>query len=379
MPHTAPPETPTALPGGALHAATARARRRAPRALSFMAALCLGIATLIWAFDGGRFSTKLVYAFAIGLSCWTVMEGARLLQALAVDLWRRGRGLALDAAGFASGWRGVLPGMLATLLAGPPIGLALADALTGQQSASLLALGATQTRVTIALSLIGSLAAVFALSTMERLASARAQAEAAQRQASEQHLRALQAQLEPHMLFNTLANLRVLIGTDPARAQAMLDRLIAFLRATLGASRGGRQTLAAEFERIADYLALMQVRMGARLRTQLDLPDSLRDIEVPPLLLQPLVENSLKHGLEPQIAGGRVKIEARRDGECLVLSVHDSGIGLHGAKPQDGGAHFGLQQVRERLHTLYGAQAGLELHDAPAGGTLALIRLPLPT
>jgi LytS/YehU family sensor histidine kinase len=269
--------------------------------------------------------------------------------------------------------------MLATLLAGPPIGLALADALTGQQSASLLALGATQTRVTIALSLIGSLAAVFALSTMERLASARAQAEAAQRQASEQHLRALQAQLEPHMLFNTLANLRVLIGTDPARAQAMLDRLIAFLRATLGASRGGRQTLAAEFERIADYLALMQVRMGARLRTQLDLPDSLRDIEVPPLLLQPLVENSLKHGLEPQIAGGRVKIEARRDGECLVLSVHDSGIGLHGAKPQDGGAHFGLQQVRERLHTLYGAQAGLELHDAPAGGTLALIRLPLPT
>ena len=342
-----------------------------------MAALCLGIATVIWAFDGGRFSTKLVYAFSIGLSCWSVMEVARLLQAGAVDLWRRWRGLALDAAGFGHGWRGVLPAMLATLLAGPPIGLALADAFTGQQSISLLELGATQTRVTLALSLLGSLAAVFALSTMERLASARAQAEAAQRLAAEHQLRALQAQLEPHMLFNTLANLRVLIGTDPARAQAMLDRLITFLRATLGASRGGRQTLATEFAHIGDYLALMQVRMGARLQTRLDLPDALRDIEIPPLLLQPLVENSIKHGLEPQVAGGCIELSARRDGDTLLLGVRDSGVGLPAAGLHEGDTGFGLRQVRERLRTLYGERAGLDLQDAAEGGTLARIHLPL--
>jgi hypothetical protein len=104
------------------------------------------------------------------------------------------------------------------------------------------------------------LAAVSALSTTERLASARAAAEAAQRQAAEHQLRLLQSQLEPHMLFNTLANLRVLIALDPPRAQAMLDRLIAFLRSTLQASRAGTHTLADEFARLDDYLGLMAVR-----------------------------------------------------------------------------------------------------------------------
>jgi LytS/YehU family sensor histidine kinase len=188
----------------------------------------------------------------------------------------------------------------------------------------------------------------------------------------------LQSQLEPHMLFNTLANLRVLIGIDPPRAQAMLDRLIAFLRATLSASRSTLHPLATEFERIGDYLALMGVRMGPRLQTRLSLPDELGAVGVPPLLLQPLVENSIKHGLEPQVAGGRIEVDARRDGDMLVLSVLDSGVGLGSAAPS-GDSRFGLAQVRERLHTLYGSRASLELQDAAGGGTRARIRLPLPT
>ena len=148
------------------------------------------------------------------------------------------------------------------------------------------------------------------LSLLERLAHARADAEAARRAAAENQLKLLESQLEPHMLFNTLANLRVLIGIDPPRAQAMLDRLIAFLRATLNASRSTLHPLATEFERIGDYLALMGMRMGPRLQSQLSLPDALRDVGVPPLLLQPLVENSIKHGLEPQIAGGRIEVDA---------------------------------------------------------------------
>ena len=216
------------------------------------------------------------------------------------------------------------------------------------------------------------------ISTRERLNHARAEAEAARRQAAESQLRLLQSQLEPHMLFNTLANLRVLIGTDPPQAQAMLDRLIAFLRATLSASRTGAHPLATEFERLADYLALMGTRMGPRLQSTLDLPDTLRQLPVPPLLLQPLVENAVKHGLEPHVKGGRVEVRARVDGQTLVLTVRDTGAGLRDGTPPEG-TGFGLVQVRERLHTLHGAAASLVLapaHDAE-GGTLATIRLPL--
>jgi LytS/YehU family sensor histidine kinase len=208
--------------------------------------------------------------------------------------------------------------------------------------------------------------------------SQRERAREAERRATEARLKLLESQLEPHMLFNTLANLRVLIVTDPARAQAMLDRLIAFLRATLNASRAGRHTLAAEFDRLSDYLALMGIRMGPRLTTRLDLPEALRELTVPPLLLQPLVENSIKHGLEPQVEGGMVEVEARRHGAVLALTVRDTGVGLPEGRPfQETG--FGLLQVRERLATLYGREAKLVIsaaHDG-RGGTLATVHLPI--
>jgi LytS/YehU family sensor histidine kinase len=181
------------------------------------------------------------------------------------------------------------------------------------------------------------------------------------------------------MLFNTLANLRVLIGIDPPRAQLMLDRLIGFLRATLNASRATMQPLSAEFARVADYAALMQIRMGERLQPQLDLPADLAALPVPPLLLQPLVENAIKHGLEPHVGGGRLVVSAARDGAQLVLRVRDTGAGLQ-TTPADG-TRFGLQQVRERIATLYGDAASLELGPAgdAEGGALAIVRLPMTT
>jgi LytS/YehU family sensor histidine kinase len=180
------------------------------------------------------------------------------------------------------------------------------------------------------------------------------------------------------MLFNTLANLRVLIGLDAAQAQAMLDRLIAYLRATLNASRLSSHPLATEFERINDYLALMAVRMGPRLQVQLNLPEALRHLPVPPLLLQPLVENAIQHGLEPKVAGGRLQVTASAQAGQLQLQVRDTGLGL-GAVPSSG-TGFGVQQVRQRLATLYGAQAQLHLQAAAdgEGGVLASITLPLP-
>src|SRR5690606_22863487 len=124
-------------------------------------------------------------------------------------------------------------------------------------------------------------------------------ADAASRLADEAQLRMLRAQLEPHMLFNTLATLHVLIGIDAPRAQSMLDQLVKFLRATLSASRSDQIKLGREFDLIESYLRLMAVRMGERLTFQLELPGSLDQAGIPPMLIQPLVENAVRHGLEP--------------------------------------------------------------------------------
>jgi sensor histidine kinase YesM len=157
----------------------------------------------------------------------------------------------------------------------------------------------------------------------------------------------------------------------------MLDQLIAFLRATLNGSRALEHPLHAEFERTRDYLALMQVRMDDRLRIRFDLPETLAEVPVPPLLLQPLVENAIKHGLEPSVTGGRIEVKAAREGDTLTLAVRDTGVGL--GRRASNGTSFGLQHVRERLETLYGGTACLSLsapNDAE-GGTLAIIRMPL--
>ena len=205
------------------------------------------------------------------------------------------------------------------------------------------------------------------------------QAEQAQRQAAEARLSLLQAQLEPHMLFNTLANLRVLITTDAPRAEQMLDHLIAYLRATLAGSRHGTHSLASEFALLADYLALMQIRMGDRLSYGLHLPAELAELPVPTLLLQPLVENSIRHGLEPQLAGGHIAVQAGMlDDRHLLLSVHDNGLGLPALPGQPpSGSGFGLQQIRERLASRYGSAARFDLTADRAGGTRACIVLPL--
>jgi len=180
------------------------------------------------------------------------------------------------------------------------------------------------------------------------------------------------------MLFNTLANLRVLIAVDPERAQAMLDRLIAFMRTTLNATRANVQPLGEEFARASDYLALMAIRMGPRLEVKLDLPQELRDLPVPPLLLQPLIENAIKHGLEPKVQGGRIEVAARRHADTLVLTVRDSGVGLS-HEAATAGTRFGLVQVRQRLATLYAERAQVTLEPATDadGGVLARIVLPL--
>ncbi|MFK7861080.1 MAG: sensor histidine kinase [Granulosicoccus sp.] len=206
----------------------------------------------------------------------------------------------------------------------------------------------------------------------------------------------LQAQLEPHMLFNTLANLRALIGSDTERAIEMLDRLDSFLRETLSSTQAATHSLEHEFKVLEDYLALMQIRLGKCLSYELHLPAECRDLMIPSLLLQPLVENAIRHGIEPQIDGGIVVASANLSDGNLLLVVTDTGVGMKEdlvtqtsdqtalmrlskrKNKQDG---FGLNHLHERLAQTYGNGVELrfesEFTDPSLKGTRVTLRIPL--
>ena len=211
-------------------------------------------------------------------------------------------------------------------------------------------------------------------------------AQAAQRNAEQAtlllkaQLQALQAQIEPHFLYNTLANVMGLIHCQPELAGRMLEHLIRFLRANLAASRAEHSTLGSETDLIADYLALMALRMGPRLSWHIDLPDPLRSLALPPMLLQPLVENAISHGLEPKVEGGSLELDFAHDGRTLQIQIRDTGVGIathttpRTNKP-DGG--IGLSNLRERLQQMYGQTASLTLSENTPCGLCATLRLPL--
>ena len=320
-----------------------------------------------------------IHSVSIAALCWLFIDSGRI--GLARWLSRRlpltsPLGAPTEASQW-PGWWWMGPIIVLGSVAGFSTGGVLAGWITGHAMPGYLRGDWHQAVSLLALSLVPGVAITYWFYSRATMAAQQVALLTAQRQAAEHQLKLLESQLEPHMLFNTLANLRVLIDLDPPRAQAMLDQLIAFLRATLSGSRATLHPLRDEFARLADYLALMQVRMGARLQLRIDLPDTLAALPVPPLLLQPLVENCIQHGLEPVVAGGRIEISAARDATHLVLTVRDTGAGLTTQAVND--TQFGLVQVRERLATLYGRAASLELRAAgdAQGGTLALLRLPI--
>ena len=187
----------------------------------------------------------------------------------------------------------------------------------------------------------------------------------------------LQAQVEPHFLFNTLASVRALVRQDPAQAEATLDALVDFLRATIPKLRedcGLHATLGQQLALCSSYLALMQVRMGGRLTYDVRADEVLRAAPFPPSLLITLVENAIKHGIEPRPGPGRIEIDAVRDGDTLRVQVRDDGAGL-----QPGlSTGVGLANVREQLAARYGARAAFVLSPAAEGrGVCAEIRVPL--
>lgn len=340
-----------------------------------------GVALVIAILNGlshpveGAFAAALVYSYGISTCIWLLSDPARI----AMRRWLR-----TSPPNYWAATPRSLTWLLVSILLGYGAGTLLGDAYSGQSTWSLL----DQAPIVFVRYLLGSLAIsfgfLFYFFQRERALSL-------QRQATEARLRLLETQLEPHMLFNTLANLRALIGVDPDKAVQMLDRLNGYLRATLRASRSGedpqrRHTLQDEFDRLGDYLELMAVRMGPRLRYTLTLPPELAAHPLPPLLLQPLVENAIRHGLEPHIDGGEVTVSASAQDPCLVLTVTDNGAGTDQTPDSaagSGGSGFGLSQVRERLQTAFGTchtgQPRFQWQSAPNQGTRITLRLPLTT
>jgi LytS/YehU family sensor histidine kinase len=194
-----------------------------------------------------------------------------------------------------------------------------------------------------------------------------------ERRLMEAQMAALQAQVEPHFLFNTLALIGQLIETNPTEAARVHAHLIDYLRSTLPQMRarnGG--TLGKQVELSRAYLAIMQARMKERLGVKFEVPLFLHSAPFPPMMLQTLIENSIKHGLEPKIEGGTVTVRAYVDGATLQVEVCDDGIGID-PHADDG---IGLANIRERLQLLYGKEAELVIAMPPSGGACAAIRLP---
>lgn len=204
------------------------------------------------------------------------------------------------------------------------------------------------------------------------IAEERERTAAAEAAALDANLRALQAQIEPHFLFNTLANVTSLIHTKPDDAKRMLEDFIAYLRSTLAATREANTTLGSEFAMMQRFLSILQIRMGERLTVQIELPPELSDAAIPPMLLQPLIENAIKHGLEPKMEGGSVTLSAARDGSALRISVVDTGLGF-GSNPSNG---IGLKNVRERIAKLFGEAGNVLIEENTPCGTRVVLILP---
>ena len=327
------------------------------RRFTFVILITSMIALVLWSVQSYvSLDRQLVYAYSTAISIWFLTDVVRqyLFPERTGQPWSRG---------------GKVWGFIAlSIVLGYLIGTLVGDWYAGWSTWDLLKFAPKKLAGLIILSVSISALFITFFYQQNRL-------QIVEKQAIESKLKLLQSQLEPHMLFNTLANLRALIDVDAPRAQAMLDRLIDYLRATLGAARVTTHPLALEFARLDDYLALMQIRMGSRLHYTLDLPEPLKAIICPALLLQPLVENAVIHGLEPSAQGGEVRVTATSMNDQLILSVIDTGLGIDENHIPESG--FGLAQLKERLDTLYGKDANVSIKPNSPTGTQVVIGIPL--
>jgi signal transduction histidine kinase len=307
---------------------------------------------------GGSFATNLLVTLAIGLS--------QLGLATLVRLFLKGR-LPAGALLVAIPLGFVLGSKLASLAGAPDI------------AAEMFADPQRMRRAILTSALIGVVVTAFMLyfshargvsAALERerwRAAEALQAETAAR------LALLQAQIEPHFLFNTLANIHSLIKEDPDAASRILEELNCYLRTSLRRTREATTTVGDELELVTALLNIAHARLGRRLERTIAVAPELSRAGLPPLLLQPLVENAIRHGIEPAVDGGRIDIDVRRGADGLELTVADTGVGLDVKAPEG----VGLANVRARLQSLYGEKGRLSLYANHPSGVVAKLVVPV--
>lgn len=192
------------------------------------------------------------------------------------------------------------------------------------------------------------------------------------KQVNEARLNILQAQIEPHFLFNTLSNILTLFDTDLEKGKSMQKDLIQYLRVSFSKFRITFSTIGEEVALVQPYLNIFKVRMGERLRFRTEIPHALENIPFPPMLIQPLVENAIKHGIEPKIEGGEIVIRAEQNGDRLRVVIADTGRGMG----ENVGMNTGLSNIRERLQLLYGEKGRLYMEETRPTGITAVIEVP---
>jgi signal transduction histidine kinase len=323
----------------------------------FTVAVCCAVALLSDLQHPQALKYDLITANAIGLSTLVITTLVRIPLRGRLPIW----GLAVSIpAGTLIGYR------LASLTGAPDVAASLLhNAVALRQTA--LGIG-TVVAVVLVLYLYFSHASGVreALQRESRRAAEALHAETTAR------LALLQAQIEPHFLFNTLANIHSLIQEDPSKASVILEQLNAYLRTSLRRTRQPTSSLGEELELVETLLAIAAARLGSRLQYQILAPEELRAYRLPPLLLQPLVENAIRHGIEPAVAGGNIRVQVQAVNGDLELTVADTGIGLDEEAPQG----VGLANIRARLTSLYADKGKLAIYANVPHGVIAKLLIP---
>ncbi|MCR6480889.1 histidine kinase [Variovorax sp. ZS18.2.2] len=333
-------------------------------------AIALVIGSTVAIARGAPLTSNLLRAGLIGVCNWLFV--AALAWPVAMRRARLGR-----QAQVLSGW----PYLVLAIVVGTPAAFVCGDTLAtwllGSSAPTLLQRTVAQNPALLYVVFLPCIVVTLVLAALQTIAERNGAARSARFLAMEAELRLLESQLDPHMLFNCLASLRELMDSDQQQAHLMFENLIRFLRANLSGSRRALHLVKDEFARLSDFLELMRMRLGDRLSFRLDLPEALSDVQMPALLLQPLVENALRHGIATSVTGGHLHVSAVQEGTHLVLSVRNSGADFNGGGDASDG--FGLHHVRERLQAIYGPQALFEITSERIGqpGAIATVRLPM--
>jgi sensor histidine kinase YesM len=269
--------------------------------------------------------------------------------------------------------------LTASVIGGMMIGSYVGPFILRRFFSSVIGKGGEHTLQMVVLALVLGGTVAYFFYSRERLKFVRETAEkersnrlASEKAVLEANLRLLQAQIEPHFLFNTLSNIVSLIDTEPAKGKSMLMDLIRYLRTSLSRTLPDTTTLDQEMETIKAYLNIQKIRLGDRLNFIIEVPEALAHNPLPPLLLQPIVENAVKHGLEPKIEGGEIRITAVEEGKFIRIEVTDTGTGFSSFDASG----VGIANVRQRIKLIYGEKGRLLFEENKPDGVRAIIEVP---